>query len=135
MIHLTYIPPEELSETDLEELDSYIRKWSYDGTTVTDYAHKIANRTLALFRLSGEAEGIIGLEQVKTASSKELWLIMGTGKDCLRHAAEIKDRILQIARYLDFPRVFFVAGRPGMARVYQKVGLRFRASTFVQELG
>lgn len=136
MVHITHIPANQLNETDLALLDSFNKQWSNDGTTLQETLELIAERKLSIFRVSGDAQGLFGIELVPKAHATEMWVTLMIGKNFHPHAQEIWWKLSQISDWFKATSIHFAIKHRAISRVLQSVlKLKPEATVYRQETG
>jgi hypothetical protein len=114
----------EITDEELVMLDRFAKKWSAEGQTLRDYLLRAKAGELRFWRVGGAAHGLIGTSLTNGIRPRELWLEIIVGKGFVDASAALHDGLRRIAKLAGAHRISGGTCRPGLERVFQRMGLK-----------
>lgn len=119
MITLAPITPYELNETDLRRLVRGAAR-TYDGLTPVHVVKLVLEDKAALFRISGDIEGLCVLQKTVREAGAECWILATAAKGLFSHFEEFLDAVKDIAAGWNAVTVASLTSLPGAVRMLDK---------------
>lgn len=116
-VSIQAIRPDLLSDEDLSWL-AKLDGVGFAKPSAKELMAEIARGAISLWRVSGEAQGIILL----SLTPKALWIDGLVGKNFIRHAEEIRDKLQRIKTNAGKDVIQGATHRPGLVKLYRALG-------------
>jgi hypothetical protein len=117
MISMTLVPPEELTDSDIRWLVKGC-EGSHDGCTPLQQVDAALTGWAAIFRISGDAEGIVVMDYGRDRKNAVITALAGKG--LLRHFDAVHKQILATAAAAGASKVSGYVTRVGLATLYKE---------------
>ena len=130
---LVRVPPEAVQESDLRYLQKAVNL-EYNGMTLEDLFEQLAGGWLGIWRLEGEAQGIIAWKLLKHPGGLELFIWAVVGKGYIKAFPEIFEQVKAEANRMGCRWIAGDTRSRALDKVYAFTGAKEISKHFVMEL-